>query len=242
MQSNNPILTRVETYTDITEPMTIQGAIQKSVLLTVIAAVLGMALFFYCAITANLSIAYAATIVGIIGSLILALITTFKSNTAPALAIPYALFEGAFLGGISFIFQLKFPGVPLQALLATFVTTLVLFGLYKFQIIRATEKFKAIVLSATLAICIVFVVQMLMRLIFSSSIPFVFESNALGIGFAAFVAIIASLNLILDFDLIENAAAQRAPQAFEWTCAIALLATLVWMYISFLRLIGMSRD
>ena len=64
MQSNNPILTRVETYSDLAEPMTIQGAIQKSVLLTVIAAVLGMALFFYCAFTANLSIAYAAAIVG----------------------------------------------------------------------------------------------------------------------------------------------------------------------------------
>ena len=150
MQSNNPILTRVETYSGLAEPMTIQGAIQKSLLLTVIAAVLGMALFFYCAFTANLSIAYAAAIVGAIGSFVLALITTFKSNTAPALAIPYALFEGAFLGGISFIFQLKFPGVPLQALLATFVTTLVLFGLYKFQIIRATEKFKAVVISACL--------------------------------------------------------------------------------------------
>jgi len=151
MQSTNPILTRVETYQDLGEPMTIQGAIQKSVLLTVIAAVLGMALFFYCAMTANLSIAYAATIIGAVGGLILALITTFKSNTAPALAIPYALFEGAFLGGVSFIFQLKYPGVPLQALLATFVTTLVLFALYKFQIIRATEKFKAVVISASLA-------------------------------------------------------------------------------------------
>ena len=80
MQSNNPILTRVETYSDLAEPMTIQGAIQKSVLLTVIAAGLGIALFFYCAMTANLSIAYAAAIVSAIGSFVLALITTFKPN------------------------------------------------------------------------------------------------------------------------------------------------------------------
>ncbi|HRM51872.1 MAG TPA: Bax inhibitor-1/YccA family protein, partial [Acinetobacter johnsonii] len=84
MQSNNPILNRVETHADYSQPMTVQGAIQKSVLLTVIAAVLGIALFFYCAITANLSIAYAAAIVGAVGSFILALITTFKTNTAPA--------------------------------------------------------------------------------------------------------------------------------------------------------------
>jgi uncharacterized YccA/Bax inhibitor family protein len=241
MQSTNPILTRVETYQDLATPMTIQGAIQKSVLLTVIAAVLGMGLFFYCAMTVNLSVAYAATIIGAIGGFILALVTTFKSNTAPALAIPYALFEGAFLGGVSFIFQLKYPGVPLQALLATFVTTLVLFALYKFQIIRATEKFKAVVISASIAIALVFVVQIILRLAFSSSIPYIFESNWLGIGFAAFVAVIASLNLILDFDLIETAAAQRAPKAFEWICAIALLATLVWMYYSFLRLLSLLR-
>jgi uncharacterized YccA/Bax inhibitor family protein len=78
-----------------------------------------------------------------------------------------------------------------------------------------------------------------MRLAFGSSIPFLFESNLLGIGFAAFVAVIASLNLILDFDLIESAAAQRAPKSYEWLCGIALLATLVWMYYSFLRLLSL---
>lgn len=239
MQSNNPILTRAETYADYAEPMTVQGAIQKSVLLTVIAAVLGLGIFFYSFSTLNIGIAYAAAMVGAIGGLILALITTFKPNTARVLAIPYAFFEGAFLGGISVIFQMKFPGVPLQALLATFVTTLVMFGLYRFQIIRATEKFKSVVMSATIAIALVFVVQFVMRLAFGSSIPFIFESNWLGLGFAAFVAIIASLNLILDFDLIESAAAQRAPKAFEWLCGIALLATLVWMYYSFMRLFSL---
>lgn len=239
MQSNNPILTRVETQSDFNHAMTVQGAIQKSVILTVIAAVVGISLFLYSFLTLNISMAYAAAMVGAIGGFILALIVTFKPNTAPTLAIPYALFEGAFLGGISVVFQLKFPGVPLQALLATFVTTMVMFGLYRFQIIRATEKFKVVVMSASIAIAIVFVVQMVMGLAFGSSIPYIFESNWLGIGFAAFVAVIASLNLILDFDLIESSAAQYAPKAMEWLCGIALLATLVWMYYSFLRLLGL---
>lgn len=243
MQSNNPILTRVETYSDFSQSMTVAGAVQKSIGLTLIAAFTGLALFFYCAFTMNVALATAATWVGAIGGLVLALVATFKSSKAPVLAVPYALFEGAFLGGISFMFQAKFPGAPLQALLATFVTTLVMFGLYKFQIIRATEKFKAVVMSATIAIAIVFVVQLVMSLAFSSAIPYIFESNWLGIGFAAFVAVIASLNLILDFDLIESAAAQHAPKSFEWVCGIALLSTLVWMYISFLRLIGiLSND
>ena len=239
MQSNNPILTRVDTHSGFGESMTVQGAIQKSVLLTVIAAVVGLSLFFYSFLTLNLSLAYAGAMVGAIGGFVLALVATFKPNTARILAIPYALFEGAFLGGISVIFQLKFPGVPLQALLATFVTTLVMFALYRFQIIRATEKFKAVVLSASIAIAIVFMVQIVMRLAFSSSVPYIFESNWLGIAFAAFVAVIASLNLILDFDLIETSAAERAPKAMEWLYGIALLATLVWMYYSFLRLLSL---
>ena len=239
MQSNNPILTRVDTHSGFGESMTVQGAIQKSVLLTVIAAVVGLSLFFYSFLTLNLSLAYAGAMVGAIGGFVLALVATFKPNTARILAIPYALFEGAFLGGISVIFQLKFPGVPLQALLATFVTTLVMFALYRFKIIRATEKFKAVVLSASIAIAIVFMVQIVMRLAFSSSVPYIFESNWLGIAFAAFVAVIASLNLILDFDLIETSAAERAPKAMEWLCGIALLATLVWMYYSFLRLLSL---
>ncbi|MDM1757734.1 MULTISPECIES: Bax inhibitor-1/YccA family protein [Acinetobacter] len=239
MQSNNPILTRVETHADYSQPMTVQGAIQKSILMTVIAAVLGLGVFIYSFATMNFGMAYAAAMVGAIGGLIIALVATFKPNTARVLAIPYALFEGAFLGGASVIFQLKFPGVPLQALLATFVTTFVMFGLYRFKIIRATEKFKSIVMSATIAIALVFVVQFIMNLAFGSSIPGLFESSWLGIGFAAFVAVIASLNLILDFDLIENAAAQRAPKAFEWLCGIALLATLVWMYYSFMRLFSL---
>ena len=105
MQSNNPILTRVDTHSDFGQSMTVQGAIQKSVLLTVIAAVVGLSLFFYSFISLNVSLAYAGAIVGAIGGFILALVATFKPNTARMLAIPYALFEGAFLGGISVIFQ-----------------------------------------------------------------------------------------------------------------------------------------
>lgn len=96
MQSNNPILTRVETVSDYSQPMTVQGAIQKSVMLTIIAAAVGVALFFYAAFTANVGIAYAASIVGAIGGLVLALITTFKPTTAPTLAIPKRVISSKF--------------------------------------------------------------------------------------------------------------------------------------------------
>lgn len=239
MQSNNPIFSRVDVQADYAHPMSVQGAIQKSVFLTLVAAVVGVAFYIYCAMTGATGMAQAGLFVGAIGSFVLALITTFKPNTAPALAVPFALFEGVFLGGISLFFEARFPGIASQALLATFATALTMFGLYRFGVIRATAKFKAVVISASFAILAVFLVQWIMVLAFGSSIPGLFESSWLGIGFAAFVAVIASLNLILDFDLIETGAANGAPKSFEWVCSIALLATLVWMYVSFLRLIGL---
>ncbi|WP_353051774.1 Bax inhibitor-1/YccA family membrane protein [Pseudomonas aeruginosa] len=120
MQSNNPILTRVETVSDYSQPMTVQGAIQKSVMLTIIAAAVGVALFFYAAFTANVGIAYAASIVGAIGGLVLALITTFKPTTAPTLAIPYALFEGGFLRWYFFYFPVEISGRSSSSFIGNF--------------------------------------------------------------------------------------------------------------------------
>ncbi|MCH4246438.1 Bax inhibitor-1/YccA family protein [Acinetobacter populi] len=242
MQSNNPILSRVEVRADYSHPMSVEGAVQKSVMLTIIAALVGVAFYIYCAMTGAYGIANAGLLVGAIGSFVVAMIATFKTNLAPSLAVPYALLEGVFLGGISLFFEMRYPGIASQALLATFASALTMFALYRFGIIKATAKFKAVVISASIAILAVFVVQWIMTLAFGSSIPGLFESSWLGIGFAVFVAIIASLNLILDFDLIENGAANGAPKSFEWVCAIALLATLVWMYISFLRLIGLLNN
>lgn len=242
MQSRNPILNHVETYTDVAEPMTVNGAIQKSILLTSIAAILALVIFAYCLYSNNSALAVAATLVGAIGGVVVALLATFKTHLAPRLAMPYALFEGAFLGGISYIFQMKYPGIPAQALLATFVSSALMFLLYKYRIIQATEKFKAVVISATLAILVIFVLQLILILAFASSIPYLFENNWLGLAFAAFVTVIATLNLILDFDLIESSAEMRAPKEMEWVCAIALLATLVWMYYSFLRLLSLLSD
>lgn len=239
MRSSNPILSRVQTQVNYNQPMTVQGTIQKSLTLTGIAAFVGVAFYILCAAKGSYALAQAGLFVGAIGSFILALIITFKPNTAPNLAIPYALLEGVFLGGISLFFEMRYPGIASQALLATFVSAAALFGLYHKGIIRATDKFKAVVISASFAILAVFVVQWIMSLAFHSSIPGLFESTWLGIGFAAFVAVIASLNLILDFDLIENGAAQGLSKNYEWVCSVALLATLVWMYVSFLRLIGL---
>lgn len=244
MQSNNPMFRKVEFNAAMqTEPMTVAGAVNKAVLMTGVATAVAMVFYFYCL---NLgytnSPAMIGAITGAVGGLALALIAAFKPHLSTSIAMPYAVLEGLFLGGISAAYEYKFPGLPLIAIAVTFVTTFALLGLYKAKIIQATEKFKAVVISATLAILILYVVQWVMTLAFGNSIPFLFDNGIIGLGFAAFVAIIASLNLILDFDLIERSAALNAPKYMEWFCGIALLATLVWMYISFLRLLGIIRS
>ena len=243
MQSNNPMFKKVTFDAAYTEPMTVAGAVNKAVLMTGVATAIALVFYFYCL---NLgytnSPAMLGAIVGAIGGLVLALIMAFKPQTSSSLALPYAVLEGLFLGGISAAYEYRFPGLPLIAVAATFVTTFGLLGLYKAKIIQATEKFKAVVLSATLAIVILYVVQWIMVLAFGNSIPFLFENGMIGLGFAAFVAVIASLNLILDFDLVERSAEYHAPKYMEWFCGVALLATLVWMYISFLRLLGIIRS
>ncbi len=245
MQSEHPMLRRAE-FIPTSQPMSITGAVNKSIILTLIAAVIAIAMYAYSIALMQQGAASPApvgAIVGAVGGLILVLIMTFKPKTSPTLSVPYALFQGLFLGGVSAMYELRYPGVPASALLATFVTTVTLFALYRAGIIRATDKFKSVVISATIAIALVFVVQMIMQLAFSASIPGLFaQTGILAIGFAAFVAIIASLSLILDFDLIEQCAEMGAPKHMEWFCATALLATLVWMYFSFLRLISILRE
>ncbi len=243
MQSNNPLFRKATFDVAHGEPMTVAGAVNKAVLMTGVATAVALVFYFYCL---NLgyenSPAMLGAIVGAVGGLVLALVAAFKPHLSSNIATPYAVLEGLFLGGISAAYEYQYPGLPLIAIAVTFVTTFALLGLYKAKIIQATQKFKAVVISATLAILLLYVVQWIMTLVFGNTIPFLFDNGIIGLGFAAFVAIIASLNLILDFDLVERSAELNAPKYMEWFCGIALLATLVWMYISFLRLLGIIRS
>jgi len=242
MQSDNPLFKKA-TFIPSAQPMTVSGAINKTILMTGTASTVAVLFFFYCmSVGYTNSPAMIGAITGAIIGLVLALIAAFKPETSKMLAMPYAVVEGLFLGGISAYYEYRFPGLPLIAVAATFVTTFGLLGLYKARVIQATAKFKAVVISATLAIMVLYLLQWVMVLAFGNSIPFLFENGMIGLGFAAFVAIIASLNLILDFDLIERSSEMNAPKYMEWFCGIAMLATLVWMYISFLRLLGIMRS
>ena len=178
---------------------------------------------------------------GAIGGLVLALITIFKKTWAPVTAPMYALVEGLFIGGISAWFEMRFPGIVIQAVGLTFGTLAALLFAYKTGLIRATENFKLGVVAATGGIFLVYLSSFILSF-FNINVPFIHESGLIGIGFSLFVVVIAALNLVLDFDFIENASEQGAPKYMEWYGAFGLVVTLIWLYIEFLRLLAKLRD
>ena len=185
--------------------------------------------------------------VGIFGGLITALAISFKPNLAPYLAPLYALLEGLFIGGISVImnnaFAESYPGLVMQAVGLTFGVALAMFLLYNFRIIKATERFKSIIFTATLGIGIFYLLTMVLGF-FGVNVSFMHDSSMLSIGISLFVVGIAAMNLILDFDMIEQGAERGAPKFMEWYGAFGLMVTIVWLYIEMLKLLSKlsSRD
>ena len=176
-----------------------------------------------------------------IGGFVLALITVFKKTAAPITAPLYALVEGVFLGVLSAMFEILYPGIVFQAVTLTFGTLLALLLAYKTGFIKATENFKLGVIAATGGIAIIYLATFVLGF-FGINIPFIHGSGTFGIAFSVFVVIIAALNLVLDFDFIESGAERGAPSYMEWYAAFGLLVTLIWLYIEILRLLSKLRS
>jgi uncharacterized YccA/Bax inhibitor family protein len=183
----------------------------------------------------------------LIAGLILSLIIIFKKEWAPHLALGYALCEGLFLGAISavydYIFRETYPGIIMQAVLLTMGTAGAMYAFFHFRIIRATNTFKKVVYTATAGIALFYLVAMVMRL-FGSQMPYLHDNGMIGIGISVFIVAIAALNLILDFDRIEEGTSAGAPKYYEWYFAFGLMVTIVWLYLEILRLLSKlaSRD
>ena len=180
-------------------------------------------------------------VLGVIGGLIMGMVTIFRRNWAPVTAPIYALLEGLVLGGISAITELRFPGIPMQAVGLTFGTLVALLLVYRTGIIKVTDNFRMGVVAATGGIFLFYMATMIMGF-FGVRFPSVFGAGVLGIGISVFVVIVAALNLILDFDLIERGAQAGAPKYMEWYGAFALMVTLIWLYLEILRLLSKLRS
>ena len=171
----------------------------------------------------------------------LAIYTSFVPRNAGITAPIYAFVEGLFLGGISLMFEMEYPGIAIQAIGLTFGTLASLLFFYKSGLIKPTENFRLMIFSATFGIMILYLVSIVMSF-FGSGIGFIHSNGIFGIGFSLFVVSIAALNLVLDFDFIEQGSENNLPKFMEWYGAFSLMVTLIWLYLEILRLLAKLRS
>lgn len=219
--------------TDESRTMTIHGSVNKAsllMLLMIATSVVGWQI-------ADTELGMMLAIGAIVVNLVLAIVLAFKRQLSPTLAPVYALVEGFAIGAISQWTDRAFPGVALNAMVLTTSCFALMLVLYRTRIIVVTETFKAVVMAATAAIAVTYVINLVM-MAFGSSIPMIHETGIYGIGFSVVVVGVAAMNLLLDFDMIEKAAAMKAPKYMEWYAGFALLVTIVWLYLEMLRLLS----
>ena len=179
-------------------------------------------------------------LVGLLGGLVACLVGTFKPATSPIAAPIYALLEGLALGCISQVIERRYPGIVLNAMLLTFGVLAIMLVLYTTRTIVVTDRLVKGVLIATGAVMLVYLVDMIMNM-FGARVPLIHESGWLGIGISLVIVGIAAFNLLVDFAVIEDGVRRGSPRFMDWYCGMALLVTLVWLYLELLRLLSKLR-
>jgi uncharacterized YccA/Bax inhibitor family protein len=233
-RSGNPILgdKTFEGLATTGEAMTLDGTVNRS-----FALVLILMAGAYVSVVAGPGY----MVLGAIAGFVLALATVFRKHWAPITAPLYAFAQGLFVGGISVLLEVAYPGIVVPAVSLTVGIFVAFLVIYRTHLIRVTDKLRIAVFAATGGVALVYLVSLVLNLV-GVHVSFLNEviagSGALGIGVNVLVIGIAAFNLLLDFDLIERGVAARAPKFMEWYGAFALLVTLVWLYIEILRLLS----
>ena len=241
MQSTNPVFSET-IFSDWareesrSNAMTVQGAASKTFLLL---AILTAAAAWVWGMADNDSQVVPWMFGGLIVGFVLALVTCFKPAWAPITSPFYAAAEGLALGGISFYFNEQFPGIAFNAMVLTLGTLLMMLAIYTSRIIPVTDKLRTGIVAATGAIFLAYIVTWILGMFGVPGVYAIHQGGTIGIIFSAVVVGVAAFNLLLDFDFIERGARAGAPKTMEWYGAFGLLVTLVWLYISILRLLSM---
>ena len=179
--------------------------------------------------------------VGAIIGFIAVMVTVFKPMTSHILGPVYAVGQGLFVGALSKMFDATYSGIVVQAVGTTLAVFGVMLFLYRTRILRVTDKFRRIVIGATLGVMVFYLASFVFSM-FGANVSFLSSSSGVGILFSLFVAGLAAFNLALDFDFIERGAAMGLPRRMEWFAALGLLVTLVWLYLEVLRLLAKLRE
>jgi uncharacterized YccA/Bax inhibitor family protein len=245
MKSSNPVLSDKvfngsAVHAGYGSTMTISGTVNKAGILMLL--VLATAIWswdrFYE--TQDMAAIGGLTLVGVFGGFVAAMVTVFKKEWSPITAPIYALLEGLFLGSLSATLELRYPGIAIEAVALTFGTCLCMLVAYRVGLIRVTQRFMLGVVAATGGIALVYFASMLLSL-FHVQVPGIFGSGPIGIIFSLVVCGVAALNLVLDFNLIEEGARRGAPKYMEWYSAFGLMVTLIWLYLEIIRLLSKLR-
>jgi uncharacterized YccA/Bax inhibitor family protein len=242
MRTTNPVLSRLADAARATaagsrsSSMTVAGTAGKAAVLLAV-TLFSATLTWQQVASGRVDLIMPAMLVGGLGGFVFAMITSFRPQSAPWSAPIYASLEGIFLGAISAMYNARFAGLPQQAVLLTFGVAGAVFMLYRFNILRATEGFRKMMMAAMIGIGLFYLGSMLLSL-FGVSIGYFTSSGPLAIGINLAIAGVAALNLVLDFDRIEQGVRAGAPKQLEWFAAFGLMVTLVWLYLELLRLLS----
>ena len=182
----------------------------------------------------------ALLLTGALGGFVTAMVLVFNPRLAPWLAPLYAVLEGLALGGISSVYDARYHGLPAQAVALTFAAGLGMLVLYRAGVIRATERFRAVLLTAALGLILFYAADLVMGF-FGTGMPLIRSATPLGIAFSVVACGIASLFFILDFDMVEEGIRSGAPKRLEWYGGFSILMTAIWLYLEILRLLGKLR-
>ena len=252
MKTSNPAMAKMEQASmslgpvdefivDDTQRMTVNGTVNKTGIL--LAIVIAVSAFSWNTILTNPGLGYGLVITGVIGAFIASLVVAFKPTTAPIGAPVVAAFEGLFVGAISAVFEMRYPGLVVQALGLTVAVMFSMLFAYRTGIIKVTGTFKKVMTFAIMGIGVFYLVSFIAS--FFGAAPSYFEigNNSLfNIGLNLVIVGIAALSLVLDFDFIERASEQNTPKYMEWYGAFGLMVTLVWLYIELLRLLARFQE
>ena len=240
-KSSNPIISdraldRHRNTTDISngETMHVRGAVDKSLLLS--------AILLFTAMIGYGSASPLFLYGGMIGGLVLVIISVFKPQYSPFTAPAYAALEGLFVGSITAIYAQAYSGIVFQAVSLTIALLFGMLFLYRSGLIQVTPQFRTGVIMATFAIFGIYLLAFILSF-FGINLPYLHEGGFMGIAISLAIIGVASLNLLLDFDNFDRGEELGLPRYFEWFFAMGLLITLVWLYIEILRLLAiLNRD
>ncbi|MFO7723887.1 MAG: Bax inhibitor-1/YccA family protein [Bacteroidales bacterium] len=221
--------------------MTLQGTVNKTALLMMIVVFTSFYTWNLFMTTLDVARINPYVFTGIIGSLVLSVVIIIRKKWAPFLSPLHAIMQGLFLGALSAMYEYLIPGIVMQALLLTFGILSALLIVYKLRILKPTENLKLFVVAGTAGLALYYVANLALSFA-GIRLPFIHENSVWGILFNVFAIVMASLNLVVDFDFIEHGVDSRAPKYMEWYGAFGLMITIIWLYIEILSLLAKTKQ